>query len=67
MHKWSLTLQQSATAKAINIVMKQYRLTVRVASIAITTVMHAERADTALRLAQHVSGTANIVSHPRAI
>ena len=67
MHKWFLTLQQSATAKPINIVMKQYQLTVRVAGIAVTTVVHAERADAALRLAQHVYGAANIVSQPRAI
>ena len=67
MHKWFFTLQQSVTAKAINIAMKQYQLTVRVAGIAITTVVYAERADAALRLAQHLYGAANIVSQPRAI
>jgi hypothetical protein len=47
--------------------MKQYQLTVRVAGIAVTTVVQVERADTALRLAQHVYDAANIVSQPQAI
>ncbi|CAM3741347.1 hypothetical protein POAN111098_05575 [Polynucleobacter antarcticus] len=67
MHKWSLTLLLSETAIAINTCMKQYQLTVRVAGIAVNTVIHAERADAALRLAQHVYGAGNIVSQPRAI
>lgn len=67
MYKWFLTLLCSLHHPAINTCMKQYQLTVRVAGIAVTTVVQVERADTALRLAQHVYDAANIVSQPQAI
>ena len=52
---------------AINIVMKQFRATVRASVVAVVTVAHAENTVSAIKILQAQFGAANVVSIPTEI
>lgn len=50
--------------RTINIVMKQFRATVRASGVVVTTVVHADNVNFAIKILHTLFGAANVISIP---
>ncbi|HBK43467.1 MAG: hypothetical protein A2X74_06425 [Polynucleobacter sp. GWA2_45_21] len=57
----------SANNNTINIVMKQFRATVRASGVVVTTVVYAENTTFATKILQALFGAGNVISIPAEI
>lgn len=67
MHEWFLVACALASNNTINIVMKQFRATVRASGVVVTTVVHADNVNFAIKILQALFGVGNVISIPAEI
>ena len=67
MHEWFVVVCALASNDTINIVMKQFRATVRASGVVVTTVVHADNVNFALKILQALFGASNVISIPAEI
>ena len=67
MHECFVVLCALASNDTINIVMKQFRATVRASGVVVTTVVHADNVNFALKILQALFGASNVISIPAEI
>jgi membrane-associated PAP2 superfamily phosphatase len=67
MPKWFVVVCALASNNTINIVMKQFRATVRASGVVVTTVVHADNVNFAIKILQALFGVGNVISIPTEI
>lgn len=67
MPKWFVVVCALASNNTINIVMKQFRATVRANGVVVTTVVHADNVNFAIKILQALFGVGNVISIPAEI